>query len=148
MNKKILISVGVVVALSVAYYLVSPLWRTVALNEELPSVTTTPVANQPAIISRASMIAEAHSVSGEALIVKSGNETFLRFENLKTTNGPDLHIYLSAGLGVDDAVDLGAIRATEGNVNYPIPAGTDLNKYKNALIWCRPFRILFSYAQL
>lgn len=104
--------------------------------------------NQPTIVSRAVMVAGAHDVSGEALIVKSGNETFLRFENLKTINGPDLHIYLSAGLGVDDAVDLGAIRATEGSVNYLIPAGTDLSKYKNALIWCRPFRVLFSYAQL
>ncbi len=102
----------------------------------------------PTIISRASMVAGAHGVSGEALIVKSGNETYLRFENLKTINGPDLHIYLSADLSADNAVDLGSIRATEGNVNYPIPTGTDISKYKNALIWCRPFRVLFSYARL
>lgn len=103
---------------------------------------------QPVVVSRADMVAGAHDVSGQALIVKSGSADFLRFENLKTINGPDLRIYLSAGLNNDTVVDLGDIRATEGSVNYPIPAGTDLGKYKNALIWCRAFGVLFSYAQL
>lgn len=99
------------------------------------------------IISRADMIARAHEVEGVALLIKSGNETFLRFENLKTINGPDLRIYLSSGLNANDIIDLGSIRATEGNVNYIIPAGTDLGKYRNAMIWCRAFGVLFSYAQ-
>jgi len=49
-------------------------------------------------------------------------------------------------LGDSDFVNLGRIRATEGNVNYEIPEGTDLTKYKNVLIWCRAFSVLFSYA--
>ncbi len=76
------------------------------------------------------------------------HQKIVRFENLKTINGPDLRIYLSADLGADDYVDLGEIRATEGNVNYTVPAGTDISKYKNLLIWCRAFSVLFSYAQL
>lgn len=182
MNKKTLIIAGVLIALIVAYWLISPFWRNVTLNEELPSATNivsikdnlltmdmntkmdfekqtlkmkdkvmnksdTMPTNQPTIISRADMIARAHEVEGAALLVKSGNETFLRFEKLKTINGPDLRIYLSAGLNADDVVDLGPIRATEGNVNYVIPVGTDLGKYKNAMIWCRAFGVLFSYAQ-
>ncbi|MFY9484843.1 MAG: DM13 domain-containing protein [Patescibacteria group bacterium] len=182
MNKKILIGVGALIILALAYWLLSPLWRNVALNEELPGVTNTNIrdnlsamdantkadfekqtiemkdkimnksdampAGQSTIIGRANMIARAHGVEGNALLVKSGKETFLRFENLKTINGPDLRIYLSSGLNADDIVDLGPIRATEGNVNYVIPAGTDLSKYKNAMIWCRSFGVLFSYAQL
>ena len=182
MNKKILIAVGVLVILAVAYWLLSPFWRNVALDEGLPiSNDTTTIkdnlsvmdvdtkadfekqtmemkdkmmeksdmmpASEPTVISRADMIARAHEVEGVALLVKSGNETFLRFENLKTINGPDLRIYLSADLSADDIVDLGPIRATEGNVNYTIPPGTDLDKYKNAMIWCRAFGVLFSYAQ-
>lgn len=96
---------------------------------------------------RSEMIPNAHEVSGEALIVNSGDKRFLRFENLKTINGPDLRIYLSADLDAKDFVDLGVIRATEGNVNYEIPAGTDLTKYKYAMIWCRAFGVLFSYAE-
>ncbi len=184
MNKKIvLISAGIVVALPVAYWLISPLWRTVELNESLPtSVTADQIkdnvsamdeatksdfenetmkmkddvmqksdempSNQPIVTHRANLVARAHDVEGEALFVRAGSETFLRFENLKTINGPDLRIYLSAGLNADDIVDLGAIRATDGSVNYPIPPGTDLNKYKNVMIWCRAFGVLFSYAQL
>ena len=82
------------------------------------------------------------------MFIKSSNETYLRFENLKTINGPDLRIYLSSDLSADNIIDLGPIRATEGNVNYTIPHGTDLGKYKNVMIWCRAFGVLFSYAQL
>ena len=182
MNKKILIGIGVLVILAVAYWLLSPFWRNVALDEELPGSNDTTVvkdnlsvmdagtkedfekqtvemkdqmmkksdtmpASKPVVIDRADMIARAHEVEGVALLVKSGNETFLRFENLKTINGPDLRIYLSSDLSANDTVDLGPIRATEGNVNYTIPPGTDLLKYKNAMIWCRAFGVLFSYAQ-
>ena len=181
MNKKVLIVIGLLIVLAVAYWLLSPLWRKVVLNEELPNIANEPIkdnlsamdadtkadfekqtmemkdktmeksdempASQPTIIGRADMIARAHDVEGAALLVKAGGQTFLRFENLKTINGPDLRIYLSAGLNADDIVDLGPIRATEGNVNYAVPAGTDLEKYKNAMIWCRAFGVLFSYAQ-
>lgn len=115
--------------------------KTMQENDAMPS-------GAPSIKSRAHMVASAHDVSGEALIVTSGNESYLRFENLKTINGPDLRIYLAADLNGNDFIDLGPIRATEGSVNYAIPAGTDLLKYKYAMIWCRSFGVLFSYAQL
>ena len=111
-------------------------------------VKTDPMpSNQPHVLGEAPMVSRAHDVAGKALIVQVGDQKILRFENLQTINGPDLHIYLSAGLNVGDAIDLGSIRATEGNVNYTIPAGTDTAKYRNVLIWCRPFGVLFSYAQ-
>lgn len=169
-TKKILIAVGTLIVLGITYWLVSPFWRNITLDEALPvsgdNVTTgidtkktesktvtqekadtTAPANLSTIIAEANMIAEAHEVQGSAMLVTSGGETFLRFENLKTINGPDLRIYLSSDLSSDDFVDLGPIRATEGNVNYTIPPGTDLSKYKNALIWCRAFGVLFSYAE-
>ena len=105
-------------------------------------------SNQPRVLGEAPLVARAHDVAGKALIVQVGDQKILRFEDLQTINGPDLHIYLSTELDAGDAVDLGSIRATEGNVNYTIPAGTDTSKYRNVLIWCRPFGVLFSYAQL
>ena len=68
--------------------------------------------------------------------------------SFETDNGPRLHIYLSAGLGDDDFIDLGPIRATKGNANYEVPAGVDIEKYRNVLVWCVPFGVLFSYAEL
>lgn len=166
MNKKILLGAGIIIVGAIAWWLISPLWRTVKLEEKLPAVsapntdarvvtttsptnTTTPTpAQEPKISSRANLIAQAHEVAGEALLVKGDQANFLRFENLKTINGPDLRIYLATDIKAKDFVDLGPIRATEGNVNYAIPAGTDLDKYRYALIWCRAFGVLFSYAQL
>lgn len=110
-------------------------------DETMPS-------NEPTVIGEAELIARAHDVEGSALFVKSGTETVLRFEDLKTINGPDLRIYLASSLSDDDIVDLGVIRATEGNVNYAIPAGTDLEKYSYVMIWCRAFSVLFSYAHI
>lgn len=121
--------------------------QTLAMKDKIMTKEDRMPAGQPTIVSRANMVAGAHDVSGQALIVKAGDANFLRFENLKTINGPDLRIYLSSALNNSDIVDLGDIRATEGSVNYPIPAGTDLSKYKNALIWCRAFGVLFSYAK-
>jgi hypothetical protein len=72
----------------------------------------------------------------------------LRFENFETINGPKLHIYLASDLSADDYIDLGEIKATKGNVNYEIPDGTDLEKYNKVLVWCRPFKVLFSYSEL
>lgn len=107
-----------------------------------------PPSQSPAIIASAPMIARAHEVEGRALLVQAGAQKVLRFEDLKTINGPDLRIYLSSGLNVEDALDLGPIRATRGNVNYTLPEGVDTAKYRNALIWCRAFGVLFSYAAL
>lgn len=114
-------------------------------NDPMPSLLP---QKSPAILAQSLMVARAHAVEGKALLVQAGAQKILRFEDLETINGPDLRIYLSAGLNVEDALDLGPIRATEGNVNYTLPAGADITKYKNALIWCRAFGVLFSYAQL
>lgn len=89
-----------------------------------------------------------HSVAGTAQLIQDGDETILRFEDFETDNGPLLHIYLSSDLGDDDFVDLGEIKATKGNINYTVPAGVDTEKYNNVLVWCVPFGVLFSYAEL
>lgn len=151
MNKKLLIGLLIVIVLVVAYWLISPSWRRVVMNEDLPvgsGTSSENVEDGSGVIARGTMMPQAHEVEGTALFVKSGDDTFLRFENLKTINGPDLRIYLSSDLDIEDAIDLGPIRATEGNVNYLIPPGTDLSRYKNVLIWCRTFAVLFSYAEL
>ena len=89
-----------------------------------------------------------HSVKGQALLVETNSQKILRFEIFETDNGPALHIYLASGLSNDDFIDLGEIRATKGNVNYEIDASVDTSRYNKVLIWCVPFGVLFSYAEL
>jgi hypothetical protein len=73
---------------------------------------------------------------------------FMRFENFKVTNGPNLFVYLATDKNVSDFVDLGALKANIGNQNYEIPDGTDLAKYKTVVIWCKAFSVLFGSADL
>ena len=90
-----------------------------------------------------------HNVEGLAkVIMLSDGKTFLRLENLKSTNGPDLYLYLSTGKDVSDIVSLGRLKGNIGNQNYEIPNGTDLSKYNTVLIWCKAFSTLFGSAKL
>ncbi len=91
-----------------------------------------------------------HNAEGEAKIIpfQDGDKNILRLENLKVTNGPDLYVYLATDKTTSDFVNVGKLKANNGNQNYEIPAGTDLTKYDTVLIWCRPFSVLFGSAEL
>ena len=90
-----------------------------------------------------------HKAEGVAKVVNlTDGKTFLRLENLKATNGPDLYVYLSTDKGVSDFVNLGRLKGNIGNQNYEIPVGTDLAKYDTVLIWCKAFSTLFGSAKL
>ena len=90
-----------------------------------------------------------HNVEGVAKVITlSDGKTFLRLENLKATNGPDLYVYLSTGKDSSDIVNLGRLKGNIGNQNYEIPTGTDLSKYSTVLIWCKAFSTLFGSAKL
>ncbi len=103
---------------------------------------------EPRVAARGTFKPRAHEVAGEALLIEGGDQKILRFENFETINGPNLHVYLASDLSADDFVDLGKIRATKGNVNYEIPASVDTQRYNKVLVWCVPFSIVFSYAEL
>ena len=90
-----------------------------------------------------------HKVEGLAKVLTlADGKTFLRLENLKATNGPDLYVYLSTGKAVSDIVNLGRLKGNIGNQNYEIPTGTDLSKYNTVLIWCKAFSTLFGSSKL
>ena len=114
--------------------------ETVEIMEEMPQ--------KMGIVAEGNFKPRAHEVEGKALLIESNGKKTLRFENFETINGPALYIYLAADLSDNDVVDLGLIKATKGNVNYEIPEGVDISRYKYVLVWCKPFRVLFSYAEL
>ena len=90
-----------------------------------------------------------HNAEGYAKILTlSDGSQILRLEDFRSTNGPDVHLYLSTDKQASDFVDLGRLKANNGDQNYQIPIDTDFNKYKYVLIWCQPFSVLFGSAQL
>ena len=90
-----------------------------------------------------------HNAEGKAkiLTLKDGSQ-IIRLEDFRSTNGPDVHLYLAIDKQASDFIDLGRLKANIGNQNYQIPLDTDFNKYKYVLIWCQPFSVLFGSAQL
>jgi hypothetical protein len=90
-----------------------------------------------------------HNAEGIVKVVYlEGGSDVLRLEELKVTNGPDLYVYLAADKQASDFVDLGRLKANNGNQNYDIPEGTDLSKYDTVLVWCKQFSVLFGSAEL
>ena len=115
---------------------------------------TAPPAATSATVAQGNLVPLNHEAAGKAIAVEASGGRTLRFEDFAVENGPDLVVYLSAAepsagraLG-DDFVDLGVLKANKGNQNYEIPAGTDLQKYKTAVVWCRRFTVAFAAATL
>lgn len=90
-----------------------------------------------------------HNAEGLAKILTLSNGSqILRLENFKSTNGPDVHLYLSNNKQANDFIDLGRLKANNGNQNYLIPMDIDFNHYRYVIIWCKPFSVLFGSAHL
>lgn len=155
------LAVVVVVALGVGAWAFQP-WRlftTTRVDEAAPVVTGQQVpgnANKP--FATGNFITHEHETSGSVQIQRlaDGSAT-LRLENLKTSDGPALHVWLSDQpvkqgdwFNLDDGahVDLGDLKGNEGNQNYVIPAGTDLDKFGTVTIWCERFSVSFGAAEL
>jgi hypothetical protein len=95
------------------------------------------------------------TVAGNATLGKtSDGKVILRFENLNSANGPDLHVYLSKQVSpattqqVMDGVEVGKLKATTGASNYELAATTDISQFKSVVIYCKSFSVIFGYANL
>jgi hypothetical protein len=128
------------------------------VNEAAPSATATAASASPTVAEVASgrFRSLEHRTTGSAHVLRLPNGSHvLRLENLDTSNGPDLRVYLSelpSNLGWHDYderyVELGKLKGNRGDQNYRIPAGTDLSKYKSLVIWCVRFKVGFGVAPL
>jgi Electron transfer DM13 len=113
-------------------------------------------SDEPKVLASGPFQRLEHPTSGTAQILElSDGSRFLRFEDLNTSNGPDLRVYLSEIPASDDwfaygerFIDLGALKGNQGDQNYEIPQGTDLDRFKSAVIWCRRFTVGFGVAPL
>jgi hypothetical protein len=90
-----------------------------------------------------------HNAEGLTRVIQVGDGSkILRLENFKSTNGPNVHLYIGIDKAASNIIDLGRLKANNGNQNYNIPRGIDLTKYNMVLIWCKDFSVLFGSAQL
>jgi Electron transfer DM13 len=97
-----------------------------------------------------------HGTTGTVVLLEdAAGGQFVRLQDLDTSNGPDLFVYLSTnppdgpeGEFDDDYVDLGRLEGNVGSSNYAIPAGTDLSRFASVVIWCDRFNSAFGAAPL
>ena len=121
------------------------------VNEKLP----VKAGAMTSILSSGTFASYAHETTGVAKIVKVDDKNFIQLSNFKTSNGPDVHLYLVSGndssqeaVKKNGYLDLGTLKGNIGDQNYELPANTDLNKYKAVSIWCARFSVAFGGASL
>jgi hypothetical protein len=119
-----------------------------------PSVAPSAVTASPALAERRGTFHgedDFHFGRGTARLVATADGVFVRFENFAVRNGPDLYVYLSpssSGYAGKGNLELGRLKASEGNQNYRLPAGTDPAAYRSVVIWCKQFAVQFAVATL
>lgn len=149
--KKISYAIGILILVPLSYFLyytISPLFINIKVNDSIPELakatTTSSVSSVPVSVTGT----KAHPASGTVRIVESDGKNYVRYENFKTINGPDIYVYLSKDLDATDFVNLGKVKGTEGNINYEIPKEVNAKEYPYVIIWCKAFGVLFNSAKV
>ncbi|MEU7283184.1 DM13 domain-containing protein [Streptomyces sp. NPDC045431] len=152
------------------------LWTDATVDESAPSAVAPPPTAPPTVdpsaaatpatpaaprtVATGSLISHEHRTSGTVRVLRLADGSHvLRLENLDTSNGPDLKVWLTdapvregkAGWHVfDDGayVGLGDLKGNKGDQNYPLPAGIDPAEYTSVSIWCDRFDVSFGAAPL
>jgi hypothetical protein len=86
------------------------------------------------------------SAYGTAGIFDSGDMLFLRLEGFSITSGIDQHVYLTKDASVSTGIDLGRLKATEGEQNYDI-TGIDTELYNILIIYSKTFDTYYAHAR-
>ena len=97
-------------------------------------------------VSNANFVSDAHPTSGTASISEDG--TTLSLINFKSDDGPLLELYLATDLSAKTYVSLGDLKGLDGDYQYSIPTGTDLESLKYVIVWCVDFDVSFGHAVL
>ena len=159
------------------------IWQDETVDEALPGVVEAPAAPTtgpaestppstppttapsappagPETLAGGELISHEHTTTGSVRLLRlsDGSHT-VRLENLDTSNGPDLRVWLTdapvkegrAGWHVfDDGayVSLGKLKGNKGDQNYALPADVDPADFTSVSIWCDRFDVSFGAAEL
>jgi len=164
-----LAALGVLVFV-LTYFQPQDLFINHTVNEALPLPLVTASSTTPGGLASATPATPASRIIGEGLfrsgehkttgvaqlISVPGHGTLVRLSSFRTSNGPAVHVWLSAASpGANDAtvaaaphLDLGGLKGNIGNQNYSVPAGAESAPYPTVVIWCQRFSVTFGYAGL
>ncbi|KAB1149507.1 DM13 domain-containing protein [Streptomyces luteolifulvus] len=115
---------------------------------------------RPVTLAGGELISHEHATSGTVRLVRLADGSHVvRLENLDTSNGPDLRVWLTdapvkegrAGWRVfDDGqhISLGELKGNKGSQNYVVPGDVDPARFNSVTIWCDRFDVSFGAAEL
>jgi hypothetical protein len=152
---KIVVPVLLIVVF-VAWYAFRPerLFVNKYVDEKLPNANGGSV---PQTLESGTFHSVLHSTQGTATFYRFADGVrVIRFTNFKTSNGPDVHIYMVAAADATDNasvpragfIDLGSIKGNIGDQNYALAPEVDLSKYRTVSVWCKRFSVNFGAAPL
>lgn len=173
-RRRLLVIIGAALALvagAAALAIFQPwlLFVDVRVQDELPVVAPAPEPSAspttaepagPVALATGSFVSHEHATTGSVSIVQNPDGSrVLAIAGLDTSNGPDLHVWLSAAdvvegpegwftAGSAPYVDLGPLTGNLGDQVYAIPADADLSGIRSVDIWCVRFSVSFGAAQL
>lgn len=164
--------VVLVTAAGVGAYWFQPwkLFTNTTVDEAPPTVATGEVSPGPQVaatdaattdvVAQGDLITQEHETTGTVQLLRLPDDSLVvRVENLSTSDGPDLKVWLTDAPvtpGLEDAgvfddgrwVDLGPLKGNRGSANYPVPAGADVDGLTSVSIWCDRFNVSFGAAEL
>jgi hypothetical protein len=121
----------------------------------IPPVSAGGAAPQP--VETGTFHSVFHPTEGTATIYhERDGSRLLRLTSFKTSNGPDVHIYMVAAADAVDSpsvlqagyIDLGLMKGNIGDQNYALGPDVDLTKYRSVSVWCKRFSYNFGTAPL
>jgi hypothetical protein len=155
-RKWILAGVGLPILVA-AWWAFRPekLWLNVKVNEPAPFTSSA----DPQPLYTGLLTGRAHPTSGRASIYQMPDgKRDLRLTNFTTSNGPDVHVVLAQSAdeslnqdfvkGELNSVELGMLKANQGDQNYDLPDSADLSRYDAVVIYCVRFHAVFGVAKL
>lgn len=141
------------------------------LMQQMPSntiiMTLEEAKNHPSFIaeSRNDMLTQSHlsdlkqlkiapiaglkgfTADGTVSVFSSGDMSFLRLEDFGVTSGIDQRIYLTKDGTIESGIDIGILKASQGNQNYDI-TGIDTDVYNIFVVYSKTFDVYYAHAQL
>lgn len=90
---------------------------------------------------------KGNEADGKAMIISTGKLWYLRLEDFFVTNGIGLHVYLTKDGDVNSGYDLGKLKASKGDQNYPISA-INTDEYNIVVVYSKIFDLYYASAKL
>jgi hypothetical protein len=155
-KKATLLAVGIPVLLG-AWWAFRP--EKLFINQQVSEAAPASVGAEAEPLYTGKLEPREHPTSGRTTIYSNGRgKKYLRLTDFATSNGPDVHVVLVKAEepamskiivpGNLEYVELGSLKGNQGDQNYDLPTGADLEKYQAVAIYCERFHAIFGVAKL